>query len=96
MRLWDVSTQREVAVLSGHTSSVMYVAFDLSGKYLASGGARGVTYGGGGDVDNDRDCDGKFDDGGNDCREYGHVCACDHPSCSSSQVLGTVPCACGT
>jgi WD40 repeat protein len=43
VRLWDVSTQREVAVLKGHTERVTSVAFDGSGKYLASGGARGVT-----------------------------------------------------
>ena len=43
MRVWDVSTQREVAELNGHTNWVTSVAFDVSGKYLASGGARGVT-----------------------------------------------------
>ncbi len=43
VRLWDVSTQREVAVLEGHTEGVESVAFDRSGKYLASGGARGET-----------------------------------------------------
>jgi WD40 repeat protein len=32
-----VSTKREVAVLKGHTGSVHSVAFDGSGKYLASG-----------------------------------------------------------
>ena len=98
MRLWDVSTQREVAVLKGHTSEVTSVCFDASGKYLASGGAMGVTCDGGGDVDNDGDCDGERDDGGDDCGEHGDVCACDRPppSCSSSQALMTVPCACGT
>ena len=43
MRLWDVSAQREVAVLDGHKWHVTSVAFDGSGKYLASGGGRGVT-----------------------------------------------------
>ena len=37
VRIWDVSTQQQVAVLTGHTSSVNAVAFDVSGKYLASG-----------------------------------------------------------
>ena len=89
MRLWDVSTQREVAVLKGHTSEVTSICFDASGKYLASGGAMGVTCDGGGDVDNDGDCDGERDDGGDDCGEHGDVCACDRPppSCSSSQAL---------
>jgi WD40 repeat protein len=32
-----VSTQQQVAELRGHTSQVTSVAFDLSGKYLASG-----------------------------------------------------------
>jgi WD40 repeat protein len=42
VRLWEVATQRELAVLTGHTE-VNSVAFDGSGKYLASGGARGAT-----------------------------------------------------
>ena len=37
VRLWDVSTHLEVAVLKGHTGGVSSVAFDESGKYLASG-----------------------------------------------------------
>ncbi len=37
VRIWDVSTQQQVAVLTGHTSEVNAVAFDVSGKYLASG-----------------------------------------------------------
>ena len=37
VRIWDVSTQQQVAELRGHTSEVMSVAFDGSGKYLASG-----------------------------------------------------------
>jgi hypothetical protein len=98
VRLWDVSTQREVAVLKGHTWRVTSVCFDASGKYLASGGAMGVTCDGGGDVDSDGDCEGERDDGGDDCGEHGEVCACDRPppSCSSSQALWTKPCACGT
>jgi WD40 repeat protein len=43
VRLWEVATQRELAVLTGHTDRVTSVAFDGSGKYLASGGARGAT-----------------------------------------------------
>ena len=43
VRLWEVATQRELAVLTGHTSTAWSVAFDGSGKYLASGGARGAT-----------------------------------------------------
>ena len=43
VRLWDVSTQREVAVLEGHTKGVTSVAFDGSGKYIASGGASSMT-----------------------------------------------------
>ena len=43
VRLWEVATQRELAVLTGHTNHVTSVAFDGSGKYLASGGARGAT-----------------------------------------------------
>ena len=37
VRIWDVSTQQQVAELRGHTSDVTSVAFDGSGKYLASG-----------------------------------------------------------
>ena len=37
VRIWDVSTQQQVAVLTGHTERVNAVAFDVSGKYLASG-----------------------------------------------------------
>ena len=36
-RIWDVSTQQQVAVLTGHTGGVTSIAFDVSGKYLASG-----------------------------------------------------------
>ena len=37
VRIWDVSTQQQVAELRGHTRAVTSVAFDGSGKYLASG-----------------------------------------------------------
>jgi len=37
VRIWDVNTQQQVAVLTGHTSYVTSIAFDVSGKYLASG-----------------------------------------------------------
>ena len=32
VRIWDVSTQQQVAELRGHTSPVTSVAFDGSGK----------------------------------------------------------------
>ena len=60
VRLWDVSTRREVAVLEGHLGRVTSVAFDGSGKYLASGGARGVTCDWGVCIDNYCHCN---DDG---------------------------------
>jgi hypothetical protein len=37
IRLWDVGQQKEIAVLSGHSSSVRSVAFSPDGKTLASG-----------------------------------------------------------
>ena len=37
VRIWDVATKQQVAELKGHTSDVNSVAFDSSGKYLASG-----------------------------------------------------------
>ena len=37
VRIWDVASQQQVAQLTGHTSPVTSVAFDGSGKYLASG-----------------------------------------------------------
>ena len=40
VRIWDVATKQQVAELEGHTSAVIgvtSVAFDSSGKYLASG-----------------------------------------------------------
>ena len=37
VRIWDVASQQQVAQLTGHTGYVMSVAFDGSGKYLASG-----------------------------------------------------------
>jgi WD40 repeat protein len=35
--IWDVSTQQQVAELRGHGDTVYSLAFDGSGKYLASG-----------------------------------------------------------
>ncbi len=37
VRVWDVSSMQQVAELKGHTREVTSVAFDSSGKYLASG-----------------------------------------------------------
>jgi len=37
VRIWDVATKQQVAELKGHTGWVRSVAFDSSGKYLASG-----------------------------------------------------------
>ena len=37
VRIWDVATKQQVAELKGHTDTVRSVAFDSSGKYLASG-----------------------------------------------------------
>jgi WD40 repeat protein len=37
VRIWEVASQQQVAELEGHTDTVMSVAFDSSGKYLASG-----------------------------------------------------------
>ena len=37
VRIWDVATKQQVAELKGHTGTVYSVAFDSSGKYLASG-----------------------------------------------------------
>jgi WD40 repeat protein len=37
VRIWEVASQQQVAELKGHTSNVISVAFDSSGKYLASG-----------------------------------------------------------
>ena len=42
VRIWDVAAQQQVAELKGHTSNVTSVAFDSSGKYLASGERRGA------------------------------------------------------
>ena len=75
VRLWDVSTQLEVArmVLFGLVKSVAFdtkqkgsqklrgrvskicLSLNVSGKYLASGGARGVTCYDDGDADNECD-----------------------------------------
>ncbi len=93
VRLWDVSTYREVAVLKCHTKiipgteeyiedlgqgcfyGVASVAFNGSGKYLASGEAKVVTCGGNGDVDNNHDCNSACYDAADDYLEHGHVCA---------------------
>ena len=37
VRIWDMGTMQQVAQLEGHTNYVTSVAFDGSGKYLASG-----------------------------------------------------------
>ena len=37
VRIWDVASHQQLAELRGHTSTVTSVAFDGSGKYLASG-----------------------------------------------------------
>ena len=37
MRIWDVASHQQLAELRGHTKYVTSVAFDGSGKYLASG-----------------------------------------------------------
>ena len=37
VRIWDVSTQQQVAVLTGHTSAVTSINFDVSGKFLVTG-----------------------------------------------------------
>jgi len=42
VRIWDVASQQQVAELKGHTDAVTSVAFDSSGKYLASGERRGA------------------------------------------------------
>ena len=42
VRVWDVSSMQQVAELKGHTNYVTSVAFDSSGKYLASGERRGA------------------------------------------------------
>jgi WD40 repeat protein len=39
VRIWDVASHQQLAELRGHTSAVMSVAFDGSGRYLASGEA---------------------------------------------------------
>jgi WD40 repeat protein len=39
VRIWDVASHQQLAELRGHTSYVTSVAFDGSGRYLASGEA---------------------------------------------------------
>jgi hypothetical protein len=72
------------------------VALDGSRKYLASGGATSMSYDGGGDVDDDVDCDGEFHFCFDDCEHMATFVRVTFPSsCSSLQVVGTEPCACG-
>jgi WD40 repeat protein len=37
VKLWEVSTGRELRTLAGHSGSVSSVAFSTNGKILASG-----------------------------------------------------------
>jgi WD40 repeat protein len=37
VKLWSVESQKEVAMLQGHSSGITSVAFSPEGKYLASG-----------------------------------------------------------
>jgi WD40 repeat protein len=39
VRIWDVASHQQLAELRGHTDRVTSVAFDGSGKFLASGDA---------------------------------------------------------
>jgi WD40 repeat protein len=39
VRIWDVASHQQLAELRGHTNYVTSVAFDGSGRYLASGEA---------------------------------------------------------
>src|SRR5262249_51716018 len=43
VRLWDVKTLRQVAVLRGHSGNVYAVAYAKDGKTLASAGADGTV-----------------------------------------------------
>jgi len=43
IRLWDVSSARTTAVLSGHISAVSSVAFSPDGSTLASGSGDGTV-----------------------------------------------------
>lgn len=37
VRLWDVATRVQIAILSGHTDEVFRLAFSADGEFLASG-----------------------------------------------------------
>ncbi len=37
IRVWDVNTQKAISTLKGHHGQVTEVAFDGSGRYIASG-----------------------------------------------------------
>jgi WD40 repeat protein len=45
IKIWDVSTRREAAVLGGHPQAVLCLAFSHDGKFLATGGGRNHEYG---------------------------------------------------
>jgi WD40 repeat protein len=42
IRLWDVATQRQIAVFEGHTNWVCSVAFSPDGRQIASGSGDGT------------------------------------------------------
>lgn len=41
VHLWDIETQEQIAAIEGHTSWVRFVAFNPTGKHLASAGGLG-------------------------------------------------------
>jgi WD40 repeat protein len=43
VRLWDITSRREIATLTGHTDAVVIVAFSPDGGTLASGSEAGIT-----------------------------------------------------